>query len=63
MTLGRIDCATWAKPLVGVCEDCADGLAIDWIGAADAAGGEGSGPRTVEPLRSHETSAQRVRMK
>ena len=63
MTLGRIDCAAWAKSLVGVCEGCADGMALDWIGAADAAGGEDSGPRTVEPLRPHETSAHRVKMK
>ena len=41
MTLGRIDCAAWAKSLVGVCEGCADGVAIDWDGAVDAALGQG----------------------
>ena len=63
MTLGRIDCAAWAKSLVGVCEGCADGVAIDWDGAVDAAGGERSSPRSVEPLRPHETSAHRAKMK
>src|SRR5438105_5486230 len=63
MTAGRIGCATSAKLLVGVCEGCADDVAVDWTGAGDAGGGEGSGTRAVELLRPHETKAHRVRMK
>ncbi len=63
MTAGRIDCATSAKSLVGALEGCAEGAAIDSTGTEDVGDGEGSGARTVERLRPHETKAQRVRMK
>ena len=70
-TAARIRCATSTKTLVGVCDRCGEGVALDSTGAgvADVAGvgaverGEGSGARTIEALRSHETSMHRTRMK
>src|SRR5438477_2257919 len=70
-TAARIRCATSIKTLVGVCDRCGVGVALDSTGAdvADVAGvdaverGEGSGARTIEVVRSHETSMHRTRMK
>jgi len=61
MTAGRSDCATFAKSLVGACEGCADGGAMDSTGTEDVGDGEGSGARAAEFLRSHETKAHKAR--
>src|SRR6476659_9684733 len=70
-TAPRTGCATSTKTLVGACDRCGEGVVLDSTGAgvADVAGvgaaerGEGSGARTIEALRSHETSVHRTRMK
>ena len=67
-TAPRTGCATSTKTLVGACDRCGEGAALDSTGADVASvgvaeRGEGSGARTIEALRSHETSVHRTRMK
>ena len=69
-TAARTGCADSTKALGGLSDPCGEGIALDSTdGVADVAGvgaaerGEGSGARTIEALRSHETSVHRTRRK